>query len=386
MRIKNFNLPLGLAAILAIALIGYKDTGIFVNRFNAKLDSGIELNFDRNDRAHIVGEGVSKTTYKVIKDGNTVYIPKDVLLKVDNGVKSYKVLNNTAILDENTEESIRLLFLDEVLEIIEDNEKFAKVRTADGTVGLVNKADLLPDRDRINTEGYSKVCKTYDNGFSTLKVNEGDEVTVAWFENDYYILLDENGNKFNAPYEDISIFKKVNSKAKSIAQPQEEIEVSENAEDVESFEDSEKKEIVRPVFKDNTDYLRPSDIEGTVLQMVEKAESLVGTPYVYGDTGEEGYDCSGLTYTLYKDIAGIKIPRVSKDQANFGVQVAKDELKPGDLLFFDSTKSPLISHVGFYIGNGLMIHASSSNSGIVESSISENYYEQRFVIAKRILF
>ncbi|SFL38572.1 C40 family peptidase [Geodermatophilus ruber] len=77
-----------------------------------------------------------------------------------------------------------------------------------------------------------------------------------------------------------------------------------------------------------------------------------GDPYVWGATGPNAFDCSGLTTFAYK-AAGITIPRTSKAQAGFGTPVSKAALQPGDLVFFNSP----VSHVGMYIGNGQMVHA-----------------------------
>ncbi|RBY78948.1 hypothetical protein DQ238_11240 [Geodermatophilus sp. TF02-6] len=90
---------------------------------------------------------------------------------------------------------------------------------------------------------------------------------------------------------------------------------------------------------------------------VDTALAQVGDPYVYGASGPNAFDCSGLTSYAYK-AAGISLPRTSKAQSTFGTPVAKSALKPGDLVFFYSP----VSHVGMYIGNGQMVHAPTSGS------------------------
>ena len=87
---------------------------------------------------------------------------------------------------------------------------------------------------------------------------------------------------------------------------------------------------------------------------VDTALAQQGKPYVWGGTGPGGYDCSGLTSSAYK-AAGISLPRTSKAQSTAGVAVAKTDLQPGDLVFYYSP----VSHVGMYIGNGLMVHSST---------------------------
>lgn len=354
---RNLRIPVGLAAAFVVGLIGYKDTGIFVNNFNAKLNNGTELVYKKNDRAEIVGEGASKTTYKVVDGENTVYIPKEHLLKVDNGILSYKVLYNTPLIDENSNQVIRLLFLDEHLEIVENGSEFVKVRAEDGTVGLAKKSHLDPERVRNIVIGTSKTDTVLDNGVNKFRISVGDSLSIAWFENDYYIVLDNNGNKYNASSADVSIYTKpVVEEKKEIASPQ--------------------------PFTSNVSVVN----SGPVIQtMVAKAEGYLGRPYVWADEGDVGFDCSGLTYALYQEVAGIKIPRSSKTQADYGTEVARENLQPGDLVFFNTTSSGNISHVGLYIGDDVMIHASSSKSSVVKSSLSEKYYDSRFVTARRII-
>jgi cell wall-associated NlpC family hydrolase len=92
---------------------------------------------------------------------------------------------------------------------------------------------------------------------------------------------------------------------------------------------------------------------------VNTALAQVGDRYVYGATGPNSFDCSGLTSFSYK-AAGVSIPRTSKAQSTFGTPVAKADLKPGDLVFFYSP----VSHVGMYIGNGQMVHASTASKPV----------------------
>ena len=92
---------------------------------------------------------------------------------------------------------------------------------------------------------------------------------------------------------------------------------------------------------------------------VDTALAQRGDMYVYGAAGPNTFDCSGLTSYSYK-AAGITIPRTSKAQSTFGTPVAKADLKPGDLVFFYSP----VSHVGMYIGNGQMVHASTAGKPV----------------------
>ncbi len=92
---------------------------------------------------------------------------------------------------------------------------------------------------------------------------------------------------------------------------------------------------------------------------VDTALAQRGDMYLYGATGPDRFDCSGLTSFAYK-AAGVAIPRTSKLQSTFGTPVSKANLEPGDLVFFYSP----VSHVGMYIGNGQMVHASTAGKPV----------------------
>lgn len=94
------------------------------------------------------------------------------------------------------------------------------------------------------------------------------------------------------------------------------------------------------------------------------AEGELGKPYVWGATGPNSYDCSGLTQAAWR-AAGVEIPRVTWDQVNSGTTIPRDQIQPGDLIFFYDD----ISHVGLYIGDGQMIHAPKPGDVIRYESI-----------------
>ncbi|MFF7545886.1 NlpC/P60 family protein [Streptomyces canus] len=97
------------------------------------------------------------------------------------------------------------------------------------------------------------------------------------------------------------------------------------------------------------------------------ARAQIGKPYVWGATGPDSYDCSGLTQAAWK-AADVDLPRVTYDQVNAGTTVSLADAQPGDLVFFYDD----ISHVGLYIGNGMMIHAPKPGAYVREESI---YYD-----------
>ncbi|MBD3288759.1 hypothetical protein GF337_08160 [candidate division KSB1 bacterium] len=107
------------------------------------------------------------------------------------------------------------------------------------------------------------------------------------------------------------------------------------------------------------------------------------TPYRWGGTSIRGVDCSGFVQAVYFS-QGIYLPRISRRQVYIGHQVAVNELKFGDLLFFSKYFNNYITHVGIYLGNGRFVHASCSK-GVVISSLANKYYRHRFRVAKRVV-
>ena len=125
---------------------------------------------------------------------------------------------------------------------------------------------------------------------------------------------------------------------------------------------------------------------GSGSAVAQAAYNYLGEKYVWGSAQPGvGFDCSGLTSYLYNKVCGISLYRNSTAQSNNGYPVSKSNLKQGDLLFFSTNGSGSISHVGIYVGNGKMIHASTPSTGVIISDIDSNYYSSTFVTARRIL-
>ena len=117
--------------------------------------------------------------------------------------------------------------------------------------------------------------------------------------------------------------------------------------------------------------------------IISKAKSYLGVPYVWGGTSPSGFDCSGLIQYVFQQ-NGISLPRTTTEQVKTGIYVSKSNLQPGDLVFLQNTYRQGVSHVGIYIGDGQMIHASSSK-GVVISNLSSSYYTQHYHSARRVL-
>ena len=112
------------------------------------------------------------------------------------------------------------------------------------------------------------------------------------------------------------------------------------------------------------------------------AKSKLGKKYKWGGNGPYQYDCSGFTKEVFAK-TGIKIPRVSRDQAKVGKKIGKSQLQKGDLVFFHSKKSKVVDHVGIYLGNGKFIHASRFHKKIVISPLRE--YQRYLKWGRRLI-
>lgn len=113
-------------------------------------------------------------------------------------------------------------------------------------------------------------------------------------------------------------------------------------------------------------------------EVMMHAMAQVGTPYRWGGSSpESGFDCSGLVQHVYREALGLELPRTSRQMSKVGHAIERDELAPGDLVFFQTSRQPN-SHVGIYVGNGRFVHAPSSGSRVRVESIDKRYWTRRF--------
>ncbi|MFZ5775942.1 MAG: NlpC/P60 family protein [Thermodesulfobacteriota bacterium] len=113
--------------------------------------------------------------------------------------------------------------------------------------------------------------------------------------------------------------------------------------------------------------------------LLRTAESMLGIPYQWGgESMESGFDCSGLTMTVYR-LNGLRLPRHSVAQFEAGQPVHRRELRPGDLVFFATNGGDTVSHVGIYAGNDRFIHAPEQGKSIQYGSLASDYFESRFL-------
>lgn len=128
----------------------------------------------------------------------------------------------------------------------------------------------------------------------------------------------------------------------------------------------------------------PEHWTGRAREVLVNALSLTGIRYKYGgNSPETGFDCSGFVRYVFKQATSLTLPRSALAISQLGKTVPKDELQPGDLVFFNTLKSTF-SHVGIYLGNNRFIHSPSSGGQVRVENMQEGYWAKRFNGAQRI--
>ena len=126
-----------------------------------------------------------------------------------------------------------------------------------------------------------------------------------------------------------------------------------------------------------------SSLPAETKALLAEASKWIGTAYKYGGDTRSGVDCSGLMINLYRNAVNIKLPRSSSQQQQYCSRISKNDLVEGDLVFFSTGSGSKVSHVGMYIGDGRMVHSSTSR-GVIVSALNEAYYQRTFHSAGRV--
>lgn len=139
--------------------------------------------------------------------------------------------------------------------------------------------------------------------------------------------------------------------------------------------------VTQPAKPSTKPKITPPDAHGNIL--LETAYTWLGTPYLWGGNDKNGVDCSGFVLQVYLNATGIGLPRTSAQQAEWCAKADTDALEVGDLMFFTGKDSTKVSHVGMYVGEGKMIHSSSSR-GVVIDRLDSNYWVTHLHHAGRV--
>lgn len=127
-----------------------------------------------------------------------------------------------------------------------------------------------------------------------------------------------------------------------------------------------------------------TDVLGQAQEIVLRALSFIGVRYKWGGTSpDSGFDCSGLIRYVYNQVTGQPFPYNSQEMSRVGETVARTELQPGDLVFFNTLRRPY-SHVGIYLGESRFVHAPSRGGHVEISDMGNRYWKSRYNGARRL--
>ena len=132
-------------------------------------------------------------------------------------------------------------------------------------------------------------------------------------------------------------------------------------------------------FMDAPEFSSSVDKDEVMYKVIE----YLNTPYRYGGNSKNGIDCSAFVQTVMYQALEVSIPRTSYDQSNVGEDVSLEDLKFGDLVFFNTRGRGRVSHVGIYLSDGYFVH-SGSRTGVAIASLNSDYYSRTFLKAKRV--
>ena len=128
-----------------------------------------------------------------------------------------------------------------------------------------------------------------------------------------------------------------------------------------------------------------SNVAGRTSDLVVSAMGFLGVPYRRGgNSAETGFDCSGFVRAMYEQTVGLILPRNASQQAKATEVIDKQDLQPGDLVFF-RIRSRNVDHVGIYVGNDRFVHAPRRGQKVKVANLNDKYWQRHYLAAKRVL-
>ncbi len=124
------------------------------------------------------------------------------------------------------------------------------------------------------------------------------------------------------------------------------------------------------------------ELVGSEKRIIKQVNKYLGVPYKWGGASRSGMDCSGFVKKVFEKAEGVSLPHNTKKQAEYGKYIEKGNLEFGDIVFFKIKKHP-VDHVGIFLGEKKIAHASTSN-GVIIDDFSKDYYQEKFIFAKRL--
>ncbi|CEO14468.1 cell wall hydrolase [[Clostridium] sordellii] len=302
--------------------------------------------------------------YKVqLNDGNEGWIASRY---VDvKGADAYVTAENVNLRkDAHIESDVQdNLGLSTKVEVLETQDNWVKVKNGDkeGFIRDLYVSEKAPEVEKEQTDVNDVQDKTEETTNNTTTESTNDKTT----EETNSDVVNNDNNDVNNDNNDVNNNNNNN------------VNNNNNNNDVE-------KPVQKPVEKPVEKPAPPVNNTNAASAVVNMAYSKLGSPYVWGAEGPNTFDCSGLTSYVFRNAAGVSLPRTSGSQYGVGTSVSKANLQPGDLVFF-STGGGGISHVGIYVGGGQMIHAPQTGDVVKVSNINSSYWQNAYVGAKRVL-
>lgn len=331
-------------------------------------------------------------------------------------IKGVVIADNVNVREEPNKDSavVNKFKLGEYTRIIENNGQWYRVALNDEKLGWVhNKLIVVIDEEKnlikkgiVKADSLNVRQQADMNSNIIKKINNDTEVTITNENSGWYCILLDDENKGWVSSEYITIkpnYKKARITGSNVnvrINPSDTAEIVETLEIdsnvlIKDFQDSWYNVVTTDqkegfVYKDYINIelddkptSRGSSRSTLGMKVVNIAKNKLGKRYVYGATGENSFDCSGFTSYVYKKV-GIKLNRVSTNQAKQGQKVSKSNLRAGDLVCFNRNGSGKVNHVGIYIGNGEFIHASSGKAmQVIISNLNKGNYKKRYSTARR---
>ncbi|MDY0234607.1 MAG: C40 family peptidase [Gudongella sp.] len=345
MNNKKYELWIKISLLSMLMIIGFKDTGVFVRQYSLMDNNSQQVLFEQEEIVSVFRE--TNDSFEVVKNYTYYKIPKDTMIRTNKDSDRFVVKTNTPLYSERDVNSnvVREITTEDELVFVSQDEEFGYYITAtDFKIGYIELTNIVAKEQAVVTLGLSNVTRNLTNNDKVLSLAKDDKVAIVGFANGQYQIQDANKVIYNIEETAITLFK------------------------------------TQEMANRGAERTDVSDVK----KLIDAARSKIGSPYVYATAGPNTFDCSGFTSWLYKSQLGISITRSSRDQPSAGEKVERANLQAGDLVFFN-TMGNGISHVGMYIGNGEMIHASSYKRGVRIDSINSSYYSPRYVTATRIL-
>lgn len=292
------------------------------------------------------------------------------------GRKVWVLKNKISIGTNSSEETPTEPATSETQNTVADNNTVNNITVQDSNTNTTNNVNNTTDSNTVNTTDTNKSTTSENRNTKGIinvetanvreKASKSAKIVYRLDEFDEVTILEEDGDWY----------KITNSKGENGYVSKSLVKVS----DVSSRGNLE----ARAEVPEANEIVEPEINKG--IEVVNYAKQYLGYEYVLGGkTPESGFDCSGYTRYVYKNF-GYNLGTVAAEQTSIGTEIAREDLKEGDLILFYNEGNTKIGHTGIYIGNNEFIHSANPERGVVtDNLVTNSYYSTRFVTARRIV-